>query len=253
MFGLSKARVMTLIKECLSCNVFKWSGAYFSQTRGLAMGQRLAPVLAICFMSKIEEPVLSRHPLLYCRYIDDCCVVTSTQAEMDECFTILNQQSQYIRFTREEPHDGWLPYLNTQLMLTNGMVHVKWYRKKSSRNIILHAYSAHPAVVKRAVVRNMFRTATTISSGTVEREESLKMATDIMLANGYVRQPRRLRRPRVTTVNASSGINTKISLCLPFISDRMSSAIKECLKQAQLEHDVRLVNIPNRNIKQQLV
>ena len=56
MFGLSKARTMTLISECPMCNIFKWSGRYFSQIRGLAMGQRLAPILAVCFMSKVEEP-----------------------------------------------------------------------------------------------------------------------------------------------------------------------------------------------------
>ncbi|VDP30382.1 unnamed protein product [Heligmosomoides polygyrus] len=37
-----------------------WSGYYFSQIRGLAMGQRLAPTLAIAFMAKIETPVLQR-------------------------------------------------------------------------------------------------------------------------------------------------------------------------------------------------
>ncbi|VDO26310.1 unnamed protein product [Haemonchus placei] len=64
------------------------------------MGQRLAPVLTVCFMGRIEEPVLERNPLMYCRYIDDCFIVTSTQFEMDECFRIMNEQSQYINLTR---------------------------------------------------------------------------------------------------------------------------------------------------------
>ncbi|VDN21420.1 unnamed protein product [Cylicostephanus goldi] len=46
--------VMTLLKACLDCSVFRWSGQYFRQVRGLAMGQRLAPVVAITFMSKVE-------------------------------------------------------------------------------------------------------------------------------------------------------------------------------------------------------
>ena len=176
-YGLSKSRIMTLIKECLECNVFKWSGTYYSQIRGLAMGQRLAPVLAICFMSKIEEPMLLRSlPLLYCRYIDDCCVITSTQSEMDECFRILNQQSQYISLTREEPRDGWLPFLNTQLMLADGTVRVRWYRKESNKNIILHAKSAHPTAMKRAVVRNMFKTAAEVCNGEPEKQQSLELA-----------------------------------------------------------------------------
>ncbi|VDM62965.1 unnamed protein product [Angiostrongylus costaricensis] len=44
-----------------------WSGKYYAQIRGLAMGQRLAPSLAIAFMSKVEAPVTDLGPLLYCR------------------------------------------------------------------------------------------------------------------------------------------------------------------------------------------
>ncbi|EYC03971.1 hypothetical protein Y032_0090g2341 [Ancylostoma ceylanicum] len=84
--------------------------------RGLAMGQRLAPTLAIVFMSKVEKPLLQRKPLLYCRYIDDCCIVCPTQTEMDTCFNLLNQQFPHIQFTREKPRDNWLAFLNVQAL-----------------------------------------------------------------------------------------------------------------------------------------
>ncbi|EYC37951.1 hypothetical protein Y032_0755g2082 [Ancylostoma ceylanicum] len=251
MYGLSKRHLMTLIKECLGCNIFKWSGKYYSQQRGLAMGQRLAPVLAICFMSRIEKPVLSRCPLMYCRYIDDCCIVTSTQSEMDECFRIMNQQSQYIKLTRETPRNGWLPYLNTQLMLRNGVLRVKWYRKESSKNIIVHAASAHPAAVKHAVIRNMLKTAADVCSGETERQESLKQAFSILHSNGYQTKPKRTRKLRDTSSTVER--SNKLLLCLPFISDRISAAIRKCLIQAQLHDDVVLTNIPTSNIKRQLV
>ncbi|EYC17379.1 hypothetical protein Y032_0031g2439 [Ancylostoma ceylanicum] len=178
MYGLSRRHVVPLIKERLGCNIFKWSGNYYCQQRGLAMGQRLAPVLAISFMSKTKEPVLSRFPLMYCRYIGDCCIVTSTQSGMDECFRILNQQSQYIKLTRETPRHGWFPYLNTPLMLCNGVIRVKCYRKESSTNIIVHTACAHPVAVKRAVINNMLKTATNV--GKVERQESLNLASSIV-------------------------------------------------------------------------
>ncbi|KAJ1372491.1 hypothetical protein KIN20_034663 [Parelaphostrongylus tenuis] len=38
---------MALLKECLSYSFFRWSGKYFAQIRGLAMGHRLAPTLDI--------------------------------------------------------------------------------------------------------------------------------------------------------------------------------------------------------------
>lgn len=215
------------------------------------MGQRLAPVLAVCIMSKIEEPVLARRPLMYCRYIDDCCVITSTQSEMDECFEILNNQSQYISLTREKPLDGWLPYLNTQLMFENGAMHVKWYRKPSCKNIILHAQSAHPIAMKHAIIRNMYKTAIQVSSGENEQKESVRLATRIVADNGY---PTR-RRHRTTTVRTNVGQRgrNRVPLCLPFISDNVSNAIKRCIMQAQLEDVAVLVNIPKGNIKRQLV
>ncbi|EYB86748.1 hypothetical protein Y032_0273g968 [Ancylostoma ceylanicum] len=250
-FGLSKARIMTLVSECLKCNIFKWSGSYFSQTWGLAMGQRLAPVLAICFMSRIEQPVLARMPQMYCRYIDDCCLVTSTQSEMDECFRILNQHSQYIRLTREAPQDGWLPYLNTKVKLSNGTWTMKWYRKESSKNILINASSAHPASMKRAVIRNMFKTASKVCTGDDERYESLKLASQIASSNGYS-VSQRLRKHRVLHSNRNQNRN-KIPFCLTFISDEVSAAVQKCIFRAQLQDDVVLVNIPNDNIKKQLV
>ncbi|EYC27367.1 hypothetical protein Y032_0009g677 [Ancylostoma ceylanicum] len=250
-YGLSKVRIMTLVNECLKCNTFKWSGTYFSQIRGLAMGQRLAPVLAICFMSRVEEPVLARMPQMYCRYIDDCCIVTSTQSEMDECFRILNQQSQYIKFTRETPKNGWLPYLNTKVKLSNGIFQMKWYRKESSKNILINAKSAHPFAIKRAVVRNMFKTASMVCTGEQERNESRRMASQIASSNGYTVSQRSRKHHPVNRMHNHEG--SRIPLCLPFISDEVSAAIQKCIFRAQLQNDVVLVSIPNANIKKQLV
>ncbi|KAK6749016.1 hypothetical protein RB195_001558 [Necator americanus] len=117
MYGFSIRQIMTLINECLNCSIFRWSGQYYRQLRGLAMGQRLAPTLAIVFMTKIEKPIIDRKPLLYYRYIDDCCVVCSTQAELDACFNLLNQQCPHIKFTRERPIDNWLAFLNVHIYL----------------------------------------------------------------------------------------------------------------------------------------
>ena len=214
------------------------------------MGQRLAPVLAICFMSKIEEPVLSRLPLMYCRYIDDCCIITSTQSEMDECFRLLNQQSEHIRFTREKPDDdGWLPYLNAQFRLSDRSLAIKWYRKDSSKNILINARSAHPSAVKRSVVRNMFKTALDMCTGSEEREQSRRLALNIARENGYALHTRQ-RRPR--RINSGDSSN-KIPLCLPFISDQVSAEIRQSIIRAQLSSDIILVNIPSGNIKKRLV
>ena len=87
LYGLSVQQIMTLLQACLNSYVFKWCGNYYAQKRGLAMGQRLAPALAIAYMAKIEAPVLGG-PLLYCRYIDDCfivCPLKKTWTNVSNC------------------------------------------------------------------------------------------------------------------------------------------------------------------------
>ena len=169
---------------------------------------------------------------------------------MDECFRILNQQSEHIRFTREKPTNGWLPFLNAQIKLSGRSVSVKWYRKESSKNILINARSAHPSAVKNSVVRNMFRTAIQMCTGDEEREQSRRLASNIAAMNGYDlhHSNRRPRHPR-SVVESSR----KIPLCLPFISDKVSAVVKQSIARAQLNDDIILVNIPSRNIKKRLV
>uniref|UniRef100_A0A0K0D2Y3 Reverse transcriptase domain-containing protein n=1 Tax=Angiostrongylus cantonensis TaxID=6313 RepID=A0A0K0D2Y3_ANGCA len=99
MYGFSIQQLMTLLKECLNYSIFRRSRRYYAQMRWLAMGQRLAPSLPIAYMPKVEAPVIDLGPLLYCRYVDDCLVICSTQEEIDNCFELLNEQSEYIKFT----------------------------------------------------------------------------------------------------------------------------------------------------------
>ncbi|EYB98888.1 hypothetical protein Y032_0127g1402 [Ancylostoma ceylanicum] len=218
---------MLLLKACLTCNAFRWYGKYFAQIRGLAMEQRLAPTLAIAFTARIEQPALECRPLLYCRYIDDCFVICATQAEMDKCFHLMNEQSEHIKLTRDKPTNGCLPFLNVQLRITEGVYWTKWYRKPSSKNILVHFLSAHPTHMKRAVVTNIFRTATKVCSGPAEKEESLVLARQIAASNGYEDYASTSKRRREVLVkNRDPATAGKIPFYLPFISDEVSTAIR---------------------------
>lgn len=64
------------------------------------MGQRLAASLAIAFMSKVEALVIDLRPSLHCRCTGDRFVIYFMQEEMDRSSELLNEQSEYITFTR---------------------------------------------------------------------------------------------------------------------------------------------------------
>ena len=196
------------------------------------MGQRLAPTLAIAFMAKIEKPVLELRPLLYCRYVDDCFIVCSTQGELDKCFQILNEQSEFIKFTREAPKEDWLPFLNVQVHLSRGVQSTKWYRKPSSMNILVHHSSAHPLRVKRSILKNMFHTAAEVCSGTEEKKESIELARRIARSNGYstteVGRDRRGQGRRSRQCREASRISERIPFCIPYITDEFSATVRKC-------------------------
>uniref|UniRef100_A0A0K0DBP8 Reverse transcriptase domain-containing protein n=1 Tax=Angiostrongylus cantonensis TaxID=6313 RepID=A0A0K0DBP8_ANGCA len=223
-YGFSTQQLMKLSKECRNCSTFRWSGRCYAQMRGLAMGQRLAPSLAIAYMAKVEAPVIDLGPLLYCRHIDDCLIICSTREGIGKCFELLNERSEYIKLTREKPRENWLPFLNVQINLSENGYVAKWYRKQSSKNIVIvHYLSSHPSHTKRTLVTNMLRTATNMCTGREQREESRNLARQIAIFNGYEAVGRDRCRGNHRLLNDNSSSN-KVPLILPFILNEVSAA-----------------------------
>ncbi|EYC29564.1 hypothetical protein Y032_0006g3039 [Ancylostoma ceylanicum] len=96
----------------------------------------------------------------------------------------------------------------------------------------------------------MFRSASQVCTGEAERQESLRLASSIAVGNGYLTP---LRRRKSTVAISDIPPASKLPLCLPFVSDAASTELRKCIVRAQLQNDVVLVNIPNDNIKKQLV
>ncbi|EYC06865.1 hypothetical protein Y032_0073g744 [Ancylostoma ceylanicum] len=71
------------------------------------MGQRLAPLLAIAFMAKIEAPVLESRPLLYCSSSDGLILfvflrlVEGTKRRLDQTMLVGRLQFTLLRRASE--------------------------------------------------------------------------------------------------------------------------------------------------------
>ena len=182
-FGLSISDIKVLLTACLKCNIFRFEGQYYKQLRGLAMGNRLAPLLAVAFMDRIERNSLSRNVILYKRYIDDILIITKTRESLEEVFHKLHQDD--IRLTREMPSsDGWLSFLNFAIRISQGNFESKWFRKVARKDIIINFRSAHPHKTKIQTIRNMINTAKDVSSGPY-KDDSRNKALKIVFQNGY--------------------------------------------------------------------
>ncbi|EYC45067.1 hypothetical protein Y032_0439g1482 [Ancylostoma ceylanicum] len=58
-FGLSSNDIRALLRTALECNIFRFENEFYGQKRGLAVGIRIAPPLAIVYLNHIEEMALT--------------------------------------------------------------------------------------------------------------------------------------------------------------------------------------------------
>ena len=54
MFGLTLTDIRALLSHCLNSNYLKFGEKYYRQTKGIAMGSRVAPPLAVVFIRRLK-------------------------------------------------------------------------------------------------------------------------------------------------------------------------------------------------------
>ena len=214
------------------------------------MGNRLAPILAILFLDRIENQAIyaDLSISLFYRYFDDCIAPASSYEEAYKIQNHLNCQEPSIRYEIELPgEDGFLPFLNTKVRVNDsGIVETGWYTKPANKGLMLNAKSHHPEHIKHAVINNTINTYTSICSTNTLLQEATDSFKTRAQRNGYSPQyinqvrskpkklPRHHREPLPT-------------LTIPYISSAFTNDIKKALKRCNL--DIRLVQRPQRSLK----
>ncbi|XP_043191188.1 uncharacterized protein LOC122364646 [Amphibalanus amphitrite] len=104
--GLEPNDVTRLLTHCLENNVFEFDNEFYRQRVGIAMGNKVAPPVAIIFMHKFETRALDNavlKPEFYSRYIDDSIGVwTHGRDELNKFLEYLNSIHPRIKFTLED-------------------------------------------------------------------------------------------------------------------------------------------------------
>ncbi|XP_065176129.1 uncharacterized protein LOC135805933 [Sycon ciliatum] len=140
MFHLSLSGVRELLSVVLSSNYFQFDGIQYRQRKGLAMGNHLAPPMAIIFMSKLESEAMAMFPWkprLYRRYIDDCLVVwCHGLVKLMEFVQYLSSRHPDIRFTVEHTQQN-VSHTVTIAATLHTYKHFQHYRTTQ------HIYSAY--------------------------------------------------------------------------------------------------------------
>ena len=190
-FNLTLNDIRSLLTHVLTNNFLRFNSQLFKQTDGIAMGNRLAPPVAIAFMHAFETSFLSSLldvPMFYVRYIDDILGVwTHGLDRLNHFFNLMNSHNTAIRLTMEHTGStGKLAFLDTLITVhPSGTYTTELYFKPMTAPIILHYTSAHPMSTKRAVLNSEVQRAIRVSSDGHTTERSLKAISHLFTQNGY--------------------------------------------------------------------
>ena len=142
-----------LVHLCLKSTYFSYSGEFYEQRQGAAMG---TAVVANLYIEELALESAPSRPRFRKRYVDDtCCIMRS--GEVEHLLHHLNDVHPTIKLTMELEKDGMPPFLNTKLTrMEGGALDITVYRKQTHTDRYLHFNSNHPVSAKRAAVRSLF-------------------------------------------------------------------------------------------------
>ena len=258
--GLTCEEIRSLLQLVLNNNYFKFGGKVFRQKKGVAMGNHLAPPLAIVFMDQLERRMLQRaelRPESYDRYVDDCIMVwkhgeANLQRFVDHC----NQQHPSICFTWESTAQGNpVSYMDLKLSLEgdNQLVY-ELYQKPTDSGVNLNFESGVPQNVKMSVAVQQFLRANTLSSSTDTRQRSENKIRVLLRENGFPdsiieRANSKARETQKGRVKDNE--KPVVTLRLPFCSDSLDKVVRRSIKKSGLP--IRITYDRAQTLKSMLV
>ena len=147
----STACILDLAHIVLSNNYFRFENDFYLQSKGTAMGTKMAPNYACLYMGHFENQYVlnASNPfwskiLLYRRFIDDIFIIADCTVEELNCFhQYLNSCNDHLRFTLEYDRER-ISFLDVLVRKSGNCLHTEIFRKPTDRNTMLRGDSFHP-------------------------------------------------------------------------------------------------------------
>jgi hypothetical protein len=235
-YTLTTSDIKTLL-ECITNNTyFTFEGTWYKQLNGLPMGASISGPLAILYMNKIENQLMSRKPSLsiYARYVDDIFILTKDKNEADKIYNEINNIDPNINFTIEYPNtETALSLLDFTVKINplNNKPQFEFYQKKIRKPIFVNATSAIPLQQKRNYITNEVKRITERCSDNTTLRKNIDKFEHKLETNGYSREfikntVRKNRRQKNNNHNKEF-----FYLKIPFISNNIDNKIKRIFQK----------------------
>ena len=124
-------------------------------------------------------------PLHYRRYVDDSFVVFRSRDHIIPFLEYLNSKHPNIKFTYEIEKDHCLPFLDVNIMFSNGIFSTSVYRKPTFTGLFTNFDSFIPISYKRGLINTLLFRYFNISSSYAIFHAEVEKFKKIMNLNGY--------------------------------------------------------------------
>ena len=244
-YGLTVKEIEHLLEVCLENSYFRFDDTFYQQKKGVAMGNKMGPPVAILFLHHLELEVRASAPLqpdFYGRYIDDLLGVWCHGQEAFEEFQAhMNGLHENIKFTTDREDDaGSVPFLDIRITRHSDQSYTtELFVKPTHSGITLHYDSAHPKRTKENTLENELRRAVRLSSDDQATVRSIQKIHDIFEQNGYPRKlidrvTAKVRRSQTRNRPRQKEKHVGPFLQLPFVNDEHSRQVERLVKTSRL-------------------
>lgn len=155
----NKKELVSLIKECMEQNYFRFNNKFYIQKRGLPMGSPMSPLLAEIYMNNMENKIMESktHNLKikkWLRYVDDILIIwEGTDEEWKQFVEEINNMEETIKFKMEIGNQE-INFLDLNIKMTKDNFIFDIYRKETFTDAIIPNDSYHPMQYKMAAISN---------------------------------------------------------------------------------------------------
>lgn len=242
--SLSDEDFETLLRLCLTSDNVLIDGNGYKQKSGLAMGNNLAPSLAIIYMDDLDSKILDKADgnIRLKRYIDDYFVLLlSRQISGESLLTMSNNLNDVIKFTLELPDiNKQLPYLDTMVSFNpeSKTFSTKLYAKPIHSKCIT-PWDSHGSIAsKRSILVGETRRAISRSTDITSQRESLRNITELFVCNGYPKKFVKsvMRYTQRNQPRRKDDDQKYIYLKLPFINEELKRRALDVIRRSGLSN-----------------
>ena len=208
----STQTLLRLAELVLTLNCFSFSGNFYKQINGVAMGTKMGPSYANLFVGYIENQLFSQYtgpiPELFGRYIDDCFGAAScSKDELNQFITFVNSFHPALKFTWEISESS-IAFLDINVSINDNSLSTSvHYKPTDSHSYLLHS-SSHPPHVKNSIPYSQFlrlrRLCSDDSDFTTKSDEMCKFFKD----RGYPDSAVITGRDRVQQIEQQTALQT---------------------------------------------